>query len=386
MRIAIVLDYSLDLIGGAQRAALNEAAALVAHGHRVLLVAPRPTGRSPLPAGVDALWTTSRRLPGLDFPLVADDDALRGRLVIHLRGAGVDAVHLHSEFGHARAALHAARVLGLPVVHTVHTAYWPGVPAPLRPAARRLLAGVAGPVERRTPNPLLDHTLSVALAADAVVSPSGHQATDLAAHGVTRVAVVPNCDVEGAPPAPLPPSGPLRVAWIGRCVPEKRLLTFVRAVRLAQDRLPEDRLRVAVAGDGLLLPVARALAADVPGLELLGRLERAAVQQLLAASHLTALTSHGFDNQPMTVVESVRAGRPVLHTDPRLREGLDPSFRTRTPDAHGIADLLVALALDPARVEAAADRARRAAGLFSPAAHVAALVPLLTAGRLPAPA
>ena len=45
MRIAIVLDYSLDLIGGAQRAALNEAAALSAEGHRVLLIAPRPTGR-----------------------------------------------------------------------------------------------------------------------------------------------------------------------------------------------------------------------------------------------------------------------------------------------------------------------------------------------------
>ncbi|WP_375387850.1 glycosyltransferase family 4 protein [uncultured Amnibacterium sp.] len=384
MRIAIVLDYSLDLIGGAQRAALNEAAALVAHGHRVVLVAPRPAGPSLLPAGVDAFWTTSKRLPGLDFPLVADDDALRGRLLAHLRAARVDAVHLHSEFGHARAALHAARRLGLPVVHTVHTAYWPRVPAPLRPAARRLLAGVAGSVEPRTGNPLLDHTVAVALAADVVVSPSAHQAADLEARGVPGIVVLPNCDADGPVATPLPRTDHLRVAWVGRCVPEKRPLAFVRAVALAQRRLPADRLRVAIAGDGLLLPVARALAADVPGLVLLGRLERQAVRDLLAASHLSALTSNGFDNQPMTVVESIRAGRPVLHTDPRLTEGLDVAgLLTATPDARGIADVLVELALDRTRLRTAAAGARDAAGLFAPATHLAGLLPLL-AGEIAA--
>lgn len=377
MRIAIVLDYSLDLIGGAQRAALNEAAALVDAGHRVLLVGPRPADPAGLlPAGVDALWTTARTLPALDFPLVVDDEALRTRVHDHLRAARVDAVHLHSEFGHARAALAAARRLSLPVVHTVHTAYWPGVPTPMRPAARRLLAHLAGPVPRRTANPLLDHTLDMACAADAVVSPSAHQALDLARLGAPEPVVVPNCDVAGALPLPLPAADHLRVAWVGRCVPEKRLLTFVRAVRLAQRRLPEDALRVAIAGDGLLLPVAERLAG--PGTVLLGRLDRGDVRRLLDASHVTALTSHGFDNQPMTVVESIRAGRGVLHTDLRLREGLDRAgLLTRSPDAAGIAELLVELALDGTRVRSAAAGARAAATLFAPERHVARLLPLL---------
>ncbi|WP_375407164.1 glycosyltransferase family 4 protein [uncultured Amnibacterium sp.] len=381
MRIAIVLDYSLDLIGGAQRAALNEACALVAGGHRVLLVAPRAADAvAVLPRGVDALWTTSRRLPALDFPLVADDAALRDRLHRHLRAARIDAVHLHSEFGHARAALHAARRLGIPVVHTIHTAYWPGVPAPCRAVVREYLERLAGPVARRTANPLLDHTLAVALDADVVVSPSAHQGWDLAGFGIPGVVVLPNCDVAGPPPEPLPATDHLRVAWIGRCVPEKRLLTFVRAVRIAQRRLPEDRLRVAIAGDGLLLPVAKRVGA--PGTVFLGRLDRAGVRRLIADSHLTALTSHGFDNQPMTVVESIRAGRGVLHTDPRLTEGLDRAgLLTATPDAGAIADLLVELALDPARVRAAAAGAQEASSLFAPETYVARLLPLLAGAQ-----
>ncbi|MBW4041554.1 MAG: glycosyltransferase family 4 protein [Acidobacteria bacterium] len=381
MHIALVIDYSLDLIGGAQRAALNEAAALVAAGHRVLLVAPRPADPAAvLPPGADAMWTAARRLPALDFPLVADEDALRGRLVRHLRSARVEAVHLHSEFGHARAALHAARVLGLPVLHTVHTAYWPAVPVPLRRAVRRLLARIAGPVPRATGNPLLDHTLATALAADVVVSPSVHQAADLRRLGAPHAVVLPNCADAGTTATPLPADERLHVAWIGRCVPEKRLLTFVRAVRIAQRRLPEGRLRVAIAGDGLLLPVAERVGA--PGTVFLGRVDRAGVRRLLAASHVSALTSHGFDNQPMTVVESIRAGRGVVHTDARLTEGLDRAgLLTASPDAHGIADLLVELALDPARVRSAAGGAREVSALFAPETHLDHLLPLLSGGR-----
>ena len=381
MRIAIVLDYSLDLIGGAQRAALNEAAALIGVGHEVLLVAPRPR-RPVVPPGVRVLWTESPRLPVLDLALVADDDALRSRLTAAFRLEGIDAVHLHSEFGHAGAARAAARSLGLPVVHTVHTAYWPVVPLPARAAARTLLASLAGPVPARTGHALLDRTLATALAADVVVSPSAHQAADLRRLGVPDPVVLPNCGVaDGRPALPLP-DGPLKVAWIGRAVPEKRLPTFVRAVRRAQRRLPPDALRVAIVGDGPSLPVAKALAGGRRGLVLLGRLGAEQVRDVVDGAHLTALTSLGFDNQPMTVVESVRAGRGVLHVDPRLTEGLDRAgLLTASPDASGMADLLVELALDPARVVRAAAAARAAADLFAPSTHLARLLPLLRGSR-----
>lgn len=266
------------------------------------------------------------------------------------------------------------------MVHTIHTAYWPGVPAPCRPVVREYLERLAGPVARSTANPLLDHTLAVALDADVVVSPSAHQATDLLRLGGPEAMVLPNCDVAGPPPEPLPVTDHLRVAWIGPWVPEKRLLTFVRAVRIAQRRLPEDRLRVAIAGDGLLLPIAKRVGAS--GTVFLGRLDRVGVRRLIVDSHLTALTSHGFDNQPMTVVESIRAGRGVLRADPRLTEGLDRAgLLSATPDAGAFADLLVELALDPARVRAAAAGAQEASSLFAPETYVARLLPLLAGAQ-----
>lgn len=402
MRIAIVVDYSLDLIGGAQRAAVNEVLALVRAGHHALLVGPRPTAPIDL-EGAATCWTDARRLPVLELALTADDGALRDRLVRRFRAERIDAVHLHSEFGHAGAAREAARRLGLPVVQTVHTAYWPAVPGPLRPAARALLARLAGPVPARSANPVLDRTIASATAADVVVSPSAHQAADLARLGVRVDLVLPNCDPDPAAPLPLPAVDHLRVAWVGRCVAEKRLTAFVRGAAEAQRRLPPGRLKVAVAGSGTHLLAARAIAAGTPGVVLLGRLERPAVRTLLDASHLSALTSLGFDNpsarptpslraaagprraagpKPMTVVESIRAGRGVLHVDPRLSEGLDRAgILAADAGAGGIADLLVELADDPVRVRRAAAGAREAAALFSAEAHLAALLPRLAGGR-----
>ena len=72
MRIAIVLDYSLDLIGGAQRAALNEAAAFVAGGHGVVLVAPRPADpRAVLPLGNARALTVAGDYLGAVLPVAA---------------------------------------------------------------------------------------------------------------------------------------------------------------------------------------------------------------------------------------------------------------------------------------------------------------------------
>lgn len=384
MRIAIVLDYSLDLIGGAQRAAVNEAAALVGAGHDVLLVAPRPSRFRP-PAGVRTLWTDATRVPALDFPLTADDEDLRESLLHRFRAVRVEAVHLHSEFGHASAAGFAARRLGVPVTHTVHTAYWPAVPRAAAPLVRAVLARLAGPVPCRTANPLLDRTLSTAAAADVVVSPSTHQAQDLAALGLPRPVVLPNCGARTRAPEPLPPIGPLRIAWVGRCVPEKRLLAFVRAAAAAERALPAGLLEVEVVGDGPLLPLARAVGAATAGLRFRGRLDPDGVRDVLDGVHLTALTSAGFDNQPMTVVESVGAGRGVLHCDPRLREGLDRAgVLTRSPRPADIAELLVRLALDPTPVVRAAIGAREAADLFAPATHLRRLLPVLAGARVAA--
>lgn len=344
MRIALVCDYSFDLIGGAQRALVNEADALRAAGHDVLLVAPRPRWGA-APGGHAAVLTDGRHLPGIDFPIVIDEPVLRRRLSDAFRLHGVQTVHLHSEFGHVRAATTVARSLGLPVVHTVHTLRWPALPRPVDAAARRLLETVAGPVAHRSGNALLDRTLATALGSDVVVSPSVHQALALRRYRPAEVVVIPNCFAERhRDPAPLPrPSGPLRVAWIGRCVPEKRLTAFVRAAVVAIRVVGPEALSVTIAGSGPSLPLARLLASRSPGIRFLGRLDPTEVDALISASHLTALTSDDFDNQPMTVVESIRGGRGVLFVDPLLTEGLaGTGILTDGPSVMAMADRLIA--------------------------------------------
>ena len=369
MQIAFVTDYSLDLIGGAQRAMLNEAAALRAAGHGVVLVAPRPRHTHTL-EGVP-LWIDAPRVPGIDFALITDSPDLRMHLRRRFLTHAVDAVHVHSEFGLALAATATAHALGIRVLHTVHTAYWPRVPSALGPLVEHGLRRLTGPVPRASGHPLLDRTVAEAHAADIVISPSAHQAEDLRRLGVRDVAVLPNCGAGQAHPSMSSPAGALHVAWVGRCVPEKRLLPFVRAVRMAARRLPAGALRVTVAGDGPLLPVARLLGAGVPWLRLVGRLDPAGVRELLSTAHLAALTSHGFDNQPMTVVEAVRAGCGVLYVDERLTEGLDRAGVLASPDPASMADALVALAHDSAPVLAARAGATAGAALFDPALHAA---------------
>jgi glycosyltransferase involved in cell wall biosynthesis len=119
-------------------------------------------------------------------------------------------------------------------------------------------------------------------------------------------------------------------------------------------------------GDGPQLNRARRIAAGHPQISFSGRVPSTAVAAKLEWAHVAALTSFGFDNQPMTVVEALFAARPVLYVDPALREGLDTAGLL-CPDesVDGMAAMLIDLARDPDRVVRASRRARLAFDLFA---------------------
>src|SRR5690606_22517772 len=99
-------------------------------------------------------------------------------------------------------------------------------------------------------------------------------------------------------------------------------------------------------------------------------------------AHLVALTSHGFDNQPVVVVEAFSEARSVLYVDPALREGLaEGGILAPSPDPAGIATVLVQLAQNPARVVEASARAQAAAATFDPDRHVRLLGEAYAAAR-----
>ncbi|WP_207456571.1 glycosyltransferase [Herbiconiux sp. SYSU D00978] len=377
MRIAIVCDYFLDYVGGAQTSIDAQRDALREAGHEVLLLAPErrdPTPGSPRP---DIRLTALGALPGLDLPVVPNTAKLRRRLRFAL--AQVDVVHVQTEFGLAHAATDVARELGIPVVHTVHTFYWAtDAPAqgPLAAASAPLLRALTGhplPTESLSPKPmesvLRNLTLGMARRADLVLSPSAHQASDLRAAGVeASVEVVPNPSPSVvAVPAPLPACP--RFLWVARCEPEKRPLEVARAAVAALERSP-GAFTLSFAGGGSLLGELRELCDGRPELEVLGPVERDHVATLLDEASAFVLSSVGFDNQPMTVAESIGRGRGVLYCDARLTEGLTAAGYLSGPSVEELTESLLHLATDAAELERLAAAARASADAFSPRRYV----------------
>ena len=392
-RVAVVCDYSLGYLGGAQTALLQEAAALAATGARVLMLSPstdeiwqRVNPSEAVDQMVDHVRIPSRfTLPGLGLPVVRNTPALRDRIRRLLLQHRSQVVHLQSEFGLAAAAATVAAELGLPVVHTVHTFFWQARAAGQRllaPAVRRfhrLITGLSPTTarlsDRAADSALRNMTLTVAEQAELVLSPSAHQADRLRQAGLEHVAVLPNTVVSTSDASELTAvHGPLKIIWIGRCVPEKRILIFIRAAVAAVDRLGADKIDFTVVGDGPQLARARSTTADRPGISFLGRQHHGRVGELLGRSHLLALTSYGFDNQPMTIVEAVMALRGVIYCDPALSEGLGGPGILAPPDEAGLAARFVELAGDPDRVISASRAAARIRAGFSPQHHATELI------------
>ncbi|NEN05233.1 glycosyltransferase family 4 protein [Diaminobutyricibacter tongyongensis] len=395
--VAVVCDYGLDFVGGAQTAMLSECRSLVAAGARVVLVVPNHAPPA-MTAGLHVHALPAFRIPFTGLPLFANGRRLRSRLSSLFRREGVTSVHAHSEFGLAVAGLEVARELGLPSVMTVHTFFWRGpfrwFARPIATLARWFLGALTRQrvgVPTATGDPIGDVlrgvTTNATVLADIVISPSQHQAEALRAAGTSNVRVLPNTVLH--PPASLPRparatipvTGPLRLLWIGRCAPEKRLIPFVEASVLAFDTLSEGALTVDIVGDGPDLPRARALAARARAIRFHGSVPNADVHDLIRESHVVALTSDGFDNQPMVVVEALREGRGILYVDRRLTEGLDVAGILAPAGPAGMAETIERLCLERDIVVTAGAAARKAFAAFEPDYHATAVLSMYEAAR-----
>lgn len=376
LTVAIVSDYYLDYVGGAQSSIFEQQAALQEAGHAALLIAHV---RKALDT-VDLPIKPRYHVPGLELAVSYARRPLIDELKAYFISQKVDVVHIQTDFGLAQAAATAGKELGLPVVHTVHTFYWqssgygPTLAAPLMKLVLQSSTGVTFPTTKFTGRPsddvLRNMTAAMASRADVVISPSAHQAADLEAAGVSApVVVVPNPIARaGRPAAELDATATPRFLWVARCEPEKRPLVFAAAVIEA---LKSASFEVDFVGEGSELTALRALVAGVPGVRVHGNLDHDAVLDLIDASSMVVLTSNGFDNQPMTIAESVSRYRGVLFCDPKLREGLGESgFLSATPDSAGLAAALVELSSTPGLLQKLSRGAKSDAATFSAATYV----------------
>ena len=390
LKIAIVSDYYFDYVVGAQTSMRQQKIALEEAGHTVIVVSPargiRGKRYQPSPDGL--LVKPLFRLPVLDLAVIPNNARSVAALEKYLRAAQVDVVHVQTEFGLAHAVDGAAANMGIPLVHTVHSFYWASEGPPqasvawfIRWGLERLIGEKIPNIlftPRKTDNLLRNLVLAMAGRAKQVVSPSRHQAEDLAAAGITgTISVIPNpiatTEIASNPLTAEQARRPVFL-WVARCEPVKRPLYFARAVIAALART-NNGFSVDFVGEGSDLAALKKLAAGHPDIRVQGALPHDEVLALMDASAAIALTSLGFDNQPMTIAEAVSRERGVLYCDPKLNEGLlNSGYLAETPDDAGLADAIVALIEDPSLLVGLSKGALIDRELFSPSNYADRIV------------
>ena len=100
-----------------------------------------------------------------------------------------------------------------------------------------------------------------------------------------------------------------QVLYVGRIIAGKGIFTLAEAWR----RAAPDGLELVVAGDGPQLEELRSL--RVPGIEILGRIDRSAVLELMKQSRALLFPSQFYEGMPMALLESFATGLPVMGSD-----------------------------------------------------------------------
>jgi glycosyltransferase involved in cell wall biosynthesis len=326
MRIAIVITKGE--LGGAQTHVAELCAALRERCEFLALIGgPRDS----------ALQRTLAAMGIPVEPIAALSNRLSPRALLSsvgevARGArdwGADVIHVHSAVASAVGRM-AGWLARIPVVYTVHGfAFKPQV-APLRRfaayAGERLLAPFSTQVICVSP-------------AERALAAQLHLAPD-------RVSVISNGVADTALRA-RPGDEPARLVMVARMAAPKRHDLLLRAHEILVAR-GCAAAEVVLAGAGPLLEKWRAAAAGLPAVRFCGDVEDVPV--VLAHSHVFVLLSD-HEGQPISVMEAMRAGLPVVASDlPGIRgqvtEGVEGLLVP--PDPEAIADALQFLIRHPA--------------------------------------
>jgi glycosyltransferase involved in cell wall biosynthesis len=292
--VRVLLVITKGELGGAQTHVAQLCGALRDRCRFLVLIGGAE--RSPLAQALEALLIPVVPLPGLDNgaspgPLL---DSAR-QIVRHARAWGADLIHVHSAVAAALGRI-AGVLAGVPVVYTVHGfAFKPQVPLVRRGcafAAERLLA------------PLSAHTICVCDAEQELAMTLGIREE--------RVSVISNGVADTSSRA-RPASEPPQVIMVARIAPPKRQDLLLAALQALRDRGITPP-RTVFAGSGPFLAACReaasAMALDCvsfPG-------DVADVHDRLAQSQLFVLLSD-HEGQPISIIEAMRAGMPVLASD-----------------------------------------------------------------------
>lgn len=311
--------------GGSETVFFQERAFLLEQGHQVVDFSMSDSRNLPSPHADDFVGARTYKGPstalekaGAALSLIHSREAV-ARIEALIRREGPDLLHCHNIYHQLTPSImRAAHRAGVPVVLTLHDY------KPICPVYTRLESGT--PCDRCGTghfSHLLRHRCaegSLARSAllyaeamfhdwrgsyacvDRVIAPSFYLASAVSRwrFAPERVSVLRN----GVDPAQFTPGAKPGdyFLFIGRLSPEKGLETLGRAQA-------GTGLRVRVAGTGPMEPFLRRA---YPGLELLGHRGGAELRELIAGAAAIVVPSEWHENCPMSVIEAMAAGKPVI--------------------------------------------------------------------------
>jgi glycosyltransferase involved in cell wall biosynthesis len=338
MRIlsVVTLVSPLNEYGGPIRVAVNQAHALAALGHEVLIVAAARGFDGPLPQEVDGvparLFPVRRIVPGRSFSGLGSPGLWRW---LRAHGREFDVAHVHA----ARdfVTMPAARILGrlgTPYVLQTHGMVTPDY----RPHVRLFDAVV---------------TRTVLTASRSVLHLTDLERDELTAVGaIPALMQLPNGvpEHEAAPPAVRP-----QVLYLARLAPRKRPELFVEVARRVGRPDVTWTMVGPDEGQGRLV-TERIAAARAAGIDITWTGAMPADQTLAAMQAATLYVLPSIDEPfPMSVLEAMSVGLPVVITETNgLADAVTESGGGAVVDhsLEHLTDAVADLLADPARAAA----------------------------------
>jgi glycosyltransferase involved in cell wall biosynthesis len=301
-----------------------------------------------------------------------------------------DLVHCHNIYHQLTPSIiRAAKRRGVPVVLTLHD-YKPICPVYTRLRHGRVCSDCIGGrfsnvVKHRCANGSLGKSALLLAEAwmqrllgsydevDRMVAPSHFMRQSVTQHRfpANRVDVIYNGIDCGA----MAPTSDDRgyILYLGRLSPEKGIETLLAAHNGIADRVP-----LMVAGTG---PIETALRTRFPRAQYLGHLSGPALDDAIRHAALLAVPSEWYENCPMSILEAMAFGKPVVASDiggiPELVLHAKTGLLFRPGDTTALKDCLVCLMDDPILRRRYGNAARaRAENQFSLEKHNSALLQL----------
>jgi 1,2-diacylglycerol 3-alpha-glucosyltransferase len=261
-----------------------------------------------------------------------------------LIGLKFDVIHVQEVFSIGVLGHAVAKRTGVPLVYTVHT-QWDKLFKHYPKSVIAALIGVGASfplyfgIRSTLPVYLLENgdepniiskqfgrnLVIFANECDAVIAPSVHVLDKLKKFNCkSRLEHIPN-SIDLSPTVqsielPAVDRKSAKFVCVGRVSLEKRTNVLVEVF----SRLPKSiNAELFIIGDGPALDECMAIEGSQNNVHFMGHLDNKLVRQLISDADMLVLASHGFDNQPMVILEALAAGVGVLYCDPQIKDGLD---------------------------------------------------------------